>query len=109
MFNSFFSLSPGHTVLYQNCFFGHIAYLTHNSLSQLLLHPWQPKCDITGNMAKPGCDSLIYSRPSMYGRWGEVGKRSIGKPRKRWVDDAEYYPKKMSVRSYRNIAMYRDT
>jgi len=70
MFNSFFSLSPYHNVLYQNCFFGHIAYL-----SQLLLHPWQPRCDVTGNMAKSGCDSLIYSRPIMYGRWGEYPSR----------------------------------
>jgi hypothetical protein len=36
------------------------------------------------------------------------GKRSIGKPRKRSLDDVENYLKKMGVRGYRNIAMYRD-
>jgi hypothetical protein len=75
MFNSFFSLSLNHAVLnYKNCFFGHLAYLADN-LSQLLLHPWQPRCDVTGNMAKSGCGSLIYSRPIMYGRWGEDTSR----------------------------------
>jgi hypothetical protein len=62
-------------------------------------------------MAKSGCDSLIYSRPIMYGRCGEDPsrkKRSIGKPRKRWLDDVENYLKKMGVKGYRNIARYRD-
>lgn len=47
----------------------------------------------------------------MYGRWGEDPnrkKRSIGKPRKRWLDDVENYLKKMGVRGYRKIARYRD-
>jgi hypothetical protein len=57
-------------------------------------------------MVKSGRDSLIYSRPIMYGRWGEDPsreKRSIGKPRKRWLDDVENYLKKMGVRGYRKI------
>jgi hypothetical protein len=29
------------------------------------------------------------------------GKRSVGNPRKRWVDDVENYLKKMGVRDFR--------
>jgi hypothetical protein len=36
------------------------------------------------------------------------GKRSVGKPRKKWVDDAENGLKKMGVRGWRKTARDRD-
>jgi len=35
-------------------------------------------------------------------------KRSIGRPRRRWLDDVENYLKKIGVRSWRKIARDRD-
>jgi hypothetical protein len=37
-----------------------------------------------------------------------VGKRSIGKPRKRGMKDVENYLNKTDVRRYRNITTYTD-
>jgi hypothetical protein len=36
------------------------------------------------------------------------GKRSVGKPRKRWLDDVKNYTKNMGVRGCRKIARDRD-
>jgi hypothetical protein len=36
------------------------------------------------------------------------GKRSVEKPRKRWLDDAENNLKKIGVRGWRKIARHRD-
>jgi hypothetical protein len=36
------------------------------------------------------------------------GKRSVEKPRKRWLDDIENYLKKMGVRDWRKIDKDRD-
>jgi hypothetical protein len=67
----------------------------------MLLVTWQNQAVIPSFTPDPLC--------TVDGENIPVEKRSIGKPRKRWVDDAEYCPKKMGVRGYRNIAMYRDT
>jgi hypothetical protein len=36
------------------------------------------------------------------------GKRSVGKPRKRWLDDVENYMQKMGVTDWRRVTRDRD-